>query len=333
MKKRIGYIDIARGICLILVLYAHARGPYSSLAYQFHMSFFFLISGYFHSFSKSRKEFFRSKLCSLYIPFVFWNTLCIFIKYISGRIRLKAFLTLAGKILLTLEKDGQFFGATWFLGALFTVSVAYRLLNDLIKNRYLLTAVFVLLAAAGFLYVFPYMLSRTLILSFFYAAGALMKQEDIDITRHGNVCLMILSFLIFYLVARHNHANMGANDYSSPPAFIITSFSASYGIFYLSYLLDKTNKKINAFFKLLSRRGIDLVFWQFVVFYLVTIVQTWPKERSLSVIFHTYKAINDTSHYWWIAYFVVGTAGSMFIGYILRKGPWGRFLKKYHLYQ
>lgn len=44
-KKRIDYLDLAKGIGILLVVWAHARGPYSSYMYQMHMPFFFIISG------------------------------------------------------------------------------------------------------------------------------------------------------------------------------------------------------------------------------------------------------------------------------------------------
>lgn len=33
-KKRIDYLDLAKGIGILLVVWAHARGPYSSYMYK-----------------------------------------------------------------------------------------------------------------------------------------------------------------------------------------------------------------------------------------------------------------------------------------------------------
>ena len=41
MKQRAGYLDIAKGIGILLVVWAHARGPFSTYIYQFHMPLFF----------------------------------------------------------------------------------------------------------------------------------------------------------------------------------------------------------------------------------------------------------------------------------------------------
>ena len=73
MKKlqRLEYLDIAKGIGILLVVWAHAKGPFQSHIYQFHMPFFFLISGYLYSSKKNFLEYLKGKICSLYIPFVF----------------------------------------------------------------------------------------------------------------------------------------------------------------------------------------------------------------------------------------------------------------------
>lgn len=45
MNQRKDYLDIAKGIGIILVVWAHADGSFSKYITQFHMPFFFFISG------------------------------------------------------------------------------------------------------------------------------------------------------------------------------------------------------------------------------------------------------------------------------------------------
>lgn len=40
--KRLDYMDIAKGIGIIAVVWAHSNGPLSDYMYQFHMPLFFL---------------------------------------------------------------------------------------------------------------------------------------------------------------------------------------------------------------------------------------------------------------------------------------------------
>lgn len=50
MKERIEYIDVAKGITILLVVVGHvesAPSPLRSLIYSFHMPLFFILSGFF----------------------------------------------------------------------------------------------------------------------------------------------------------------------------------------------------------------------------------------------------------------------------------------------
>lgn len=74
-NKRIEYLDVAKGVGIILVVWAHASGPFSNYINQFHMPLFFLISGFLYNSRLSVIEYVKNKVIHLYIPFVFWNLL------------------------------------------------------------------------------------------------------------------------------------------------------------------------------------------------------------------------------------------------------------------
>ncbi len=49
-SNRIGYIDVAKGVAILLVVIGHVSNlptPIKSSIYSFHMSLFFFLSGYF----------------------------------------------------------------------------------------------------------------------------------------------------------------------------------------------------------------------------------------------------------------------------------------------
>ena len=76
-SKRIEWLDIAKGIGIFLVVYAHARAPYNSYIYNFHMPLFFLISGILYKSGRDLKSYIFRKIQTLYIPFVSWNLIFI----------------------------------------------------------------------------------------------------------------------------------------------------------------------------------------------------------------------------------------------------------------
>lgn len=86
MSQRLNYIDEMKGFAILLVVLGHLFLPHTkegslfptaSIIYSFHMSFFFFLSGYVNNLinnsqPKSRFIFFKKKVRSLLIPYLFW---------------------------------------------------------------------------------------------------------------------------------------------------------------------------------------------------------------------------------------------------------------------
>ena len=78
MKKRIGYLDMAKGLAIILVIIGHSSFvPLRAkiLLYVFHIPLFFFLSGFTLNVTKYKtfKEYFLSKVKSLVVPFFCLN--------------------------------------------------------------------------------------------------------------------------------------------------------------------------------------------------------------------------------------------------------------------
>ena len=73
MKKRIEYIDIAKGVAIILVLLGHIEtcpaGLKSSI-YSFHMPLFFILSGYFMKEGTELRLLAKKLFKSLMVPYL-----------------------------------------------------------------------------------------------------------------------------------------------------------------------------------------------------------------------------------------------------------------------
>lgn len=338
-KLRLKYFDIAKGIGIFMVVYAHASAPFSSYINKFHMPLFFLISGLLYNSRDNFKEYSVKKIKSLYIPFVFWNVLASVINIIATG-DVGTYSKFIVKIFLTLAKDGQFFGATWFLGALFVVSLLYKFIDLRIpENKYkpIIIFVFFLVAAGvGFIITLPYLLSRTLILSFFFAAGALSKRYMDKLKRYDTFIVMIICLIIFIITGNWNIVNMGKNIYSNPILFVICSFMASYVVIYISKFMEKTKFKplnlIGEGFEFLGKNSLDIVIWHFVFFKIVIILQMLINKEELSITnVLSYYPIYSSENGWWIVYTIVGLILSILWCSLLRMKPWGRLFKKLHI--
>lgn len=139
MSKRIEYIDIARGIGILLVVLAHNDFGYVSayahkVIYSFHMPLFFFLSGYFLNVSIPFFDFIKKRFNSLLRPYLF----TIFLIY-AGSISfgIMGFPTAIRRIVKSLYGSGQYIDwvQLWFLPHLFVVSL-YAFLFYAILERW-----------------------------------------------------------------------------------------------------------------------------------------------------------------------------------------------------
>lgn len=91
-KQRFDYLDVAKGIGILLVVWAHILlvGWSHRLIYAFHMPLFFLISGILYNKDKYKTfaEFFRVRFKRLIVPYliysvVTWAVWAVF-RYLQG---------------------------------------------------------------------------------------------------------------------------------------------------------------------------------------------------------------------------------------------------------
>ncbi|MBQ8304910.1 MAG: acyltransferase family protein [Blautia sp.] len=342
-RKRIEYLDIAKGIGILLVVWFHARGPYLRYIMHFHMPFFFLISGYLYNAGAGLGHFIRRKVTSLYIPFVFWNLFFYLLRrhgeLFTNPASFRRHILL---IVTTLDKDGAFCGATWFLGSLFLMSILYKLIDTLLPafaaKRLVLLAVFTVISGVGFYYDFPYRFSRTLILGIFFAIGACVKEYKDRLSLFARPVTTVLFAAGFILIANHTDVNMGSHVYSNPLLFVPEACMASFVVVRLSILLEKAANRFAAVrpcknaFLYMGKKSLDIVIWQFVFFGVPSMCRMILDSQPLLLNdVMAYYRVGDPTHLWWIAYVIAGTALPLAWCAFLRSGPWGRIFTKIHI--
>ncbi len=96
MKKRIDFIDVAKGIAIILVVIGHLprdimreNNILINFIYQwiyiFHMPLFFFLSGYLTKkyINKNKSKYITNKVKKMLIPWIFYNIIIYLIMYIA----------------------------------------------------------------------------------------------------------------------------------------------------------------------------------------------------------------------------------------------------------
>jgi len=146
MKKRIEWIDIARGIAIIAVVVGHTLGPYNgkfigSWIFAFHMPIFFILSGYLYKQRSVGREFLNG-IKNLLIPYFATVMIIFLINFVALKVPhglgIQAYFPSArAAIISALYGAGsnvfgplgwqiQPIGALWFLLAMF---IAIQLFN------------------------------------------------------------------------------------------------------------------------------------------------------------------------------------------------------------
>ena len=138
MTKRIKFVDLAKGICIMLVVLLHVFGDMSGVIIKimnlFRMPLYFVLSGLFFKTYDGLIPFFKKKTNKLLIPFFFVfffvvvpTTILLHVKTgtdITWRI---VFLDDNGKLNLGID------GTMWFLLCLFFVNIFFYIIFLLSK--------------------------------------------------------------------------------------------------------------------------------------------------------------------------------------------------------
>lgn len=190
MKKRIQYIDVAKGIAILCIILGHmGMNEINRVVFTFHVPIFFIITGYFTSKKLPVKEFVLTKARTLLVPYfltcIVMSGLAIAINLLQGGMETKK--TILEWMIATLYGAGDTWtapfyvkgiGAIWFLWASFWASVFLRIALEM--KAQLRVAFVLLLFVAGCwtaqeLFWFPFSIQAGAAATLYMYAGYLLR--------------------------------------------------------------------------------------------------------------------------------------------------------------
>lgn len=286
MPKRIEYIDIARGIGILLVVLGHNDfalvSPFAyKLIYSFHMPLFFFLSGYFINTTIGFWDFFKKRFHSLLKPFLFTLFLIYFVSISFGKM---GFETAMIRIVKSLYGTGRYIDwvQLWFLPHLFVVSlyafVFYALLKK-VDNRYVRWAALLLTLGIASLFLqsfYPFQLSvlgkdyelwglpfssdLILLSGFFFILGSETRQITSE-QLFGNWVFLFLTGTAMILLNIFFNARIDLNtrNYES---FVINTAESVTGILFvlaLSRQIELHAARLTTFFKYVGRISLIIL--------------------------------------------------------------------------
>lgn len=212
MSKRIKWVDIAKGLGILLVIYGHALGgimnsnvtvttqpltiPYNVI-YGFHMPLFFFLSGIFAVswFQRDYKLAMKQKVFSLVIPYFIWTIITGGVMAAAQRVT-NSGLGIRNILLSPINPFSEY----WFLYVMFIIFVVYYWGGRLMGSNMLLFLSFILFFARPFVYKFWIFDAFSLNFLFFMLGtkvlGSMSIQKFLKVTKTK----FILSVTLFVLV-------------------------------------------------------------------------------------------------------------------------------------
>ena len=141
-QQRFDSIDCAKGIGILLVVFAHVIATYNvgnkaeEFITSFHMPLFFVLSGMLFNGKKSFKEFFIGKINRLLVPFFFFfNAISVSISLIRSLYKGSILTDLRPILLAFINENLYIAGALWFLLSLFFISILFWWITFLSSNK------------------------------------------------------------------------------------------------------------------------------------------------------------------------------------------------------
>lgn len=149
-KKRIDYIDLAKGVCMSLVVFWHSGFPISisGLSYL-EMPLFFMLSGLFFKDYGGWKPFIIKKINTIIIPFLFFYLSGYVVFYLLKWLKPELLITDARGIMDIFDNRQFFNGPTWFLLALFWCHCFFFFITTRIKSDFIKAIIICLLGFIG----------------------------------------------------------------------------------------------------------------------------------------------------------------------------------------
>lgn len=245
---RLKWLDIAKGIAIILMVIGHTSIPdiFSRFIFAFHMPLFFIASGWTTNWEKlDIVDFIKRRLKTIMLPFAGYSAIVLSVQLV----------TIGGGNFLNWLENGWQGYALWFVPVLFVASVVGRLIHAT-RNVYFRYTVMVGLVLTGAylryidLYL-PWSLSSVPYASFFILLGTELKGIQKIIIKH-RLSWFIGCFVVTCLVTLFGKLDMAWNAVLPVVPLIIGAISGTFMVFAFSSFVERHTELLS---NLLSKIG------------------------------------------------------------------------------
>lgn len=249
-RKRLKWLDISKGIAIILMVVGHTPIPdvFSRFIFAFHMPLFFIASGWTTNWEKLNfADFVVRRIRSIMLPFVCYSAIVLFVQIITNEIK-------GGGILLNWLQYGWQGYALWFVPVLFLASVLGHLIHT-VHSIYFRYSVMIGLVLVGAylryidLYL-PWSMSSVPYACFFILLGTELK--NFKVLKMPRWILLAGGFMVTSLVTYFGKLDMAWNAVIPILPLIIGAVAGTMMVFSLSSYIEQYTEFLS---KVLTKVG------------------------------------------------------------------------------
>ena len=267
-KKRLDYIDIAKGIGIILMIIGHAplKNKYiTNFIFSFHMPLFFLISGYFFK-PKEKKQCIKDIFKRLIIPYII-TCIAIIAYKILKLVLNKDFMEIQSTFkiwtIASLYGSGtredfniQPIGAIWFLLAL---GFATYFMNCIYSKKYRYILVFIIAyigyKTTEFVWL-PLSIQAGMTSLIFVYLGVIAKENDILNKSISKELYIALIFIVGFCTKYSGILYMVGNVYQNGLLDVIGALAGSFLVIKASYLIQNNLKFLKTCIQFIGKNSL-----------------------------------------------------------------------------
>lgn len=266
LHKRVEWIDVCKGLGIILVVLGHTPIPMflGDLIFSFHMPLFFFLSGYLFQSNKYKNffSFFKRKVHTILVPYAFFATIVylfwVFIGRTHGdgsRIDIPVWKPLVGIFYSVGTDDWLVFNIPlWFLTCIMVVEIAFFAISKQPENKIILITIVCSIIGCFLSLFLPFRLPWSLDTAFtglvFFSNGYLLRENIKKLLKLNKLSRFIIALLLITLNILFVHLNgridMNSNTYNNYFYFYIAAFTGIFSVILISQLIKK-NKILSYF--------------------------------------------------------------------------------------
>lgn len=246
-KERLTYLDVAKGIGILLVVIGHVYAFNRQIVdrffvvwlYSFHMPLFFIISGMLIAYKDEKDiwKFVKKRIMGILIPYVFFSIFSIIVFAIVNDFSREVFVQNVKATICGVGID-----TLWFLPALFFGEVIFFVLRNLLKNKYVICIISAIIYTLGNFMMKDYGLICLFLGRICIAVGFIMiGNYTMNLIRKRNMPwygLIVIAILSVILSKINGLVDLNNLIFSNHILYLINSLIGTYLILEISKLID-----------------------------------------------------------------------------------------------